>query len=48
MAVEWTIDVNYIMKVQIVEDVAGTNPGVNKEPVQLILEKKYFDKNDTF
>jgi hypothetical protein len=48
MAVEWTIDVNYIQKVQIVEDVTGATPGLNKEPVRVVLETKYFDKNDTF
>jgi hypothetical protein len=48
MAVEWTIDVNYIMKVAIVQDVTVATPGLNKEPVSLVLEKKYYDKNDTF
>ena len=48
MAVEWTIDVNYITKIYITEDVAGTTPGLNKEPVRIVLEKKYYDKNDTF
>ena len=48
MAVEWTIDVNYIQKIYIVEDVTVTDPGLNKAPVRLVLEKKYYDKNDTF
>ena len=47
MAVEWTIDVNYIQKIYIVEDVTGSTPGLNKEPIRLVLEKKYYDKNDT-
>jgi hypothetical protein len=46
MAVEWTIDVNYIHKVMIVADGSGT--GLNKEPVELLLAEKYYDKNDTF
>jgi hypothetical protein len=46
MAVEWTIDVNYIHKVMIVADATGT--GLNKEPVELLLAEKYYDKNDTF
>ena len=48
MAVEWTIDVNYITKIYIVEDVTVPNPGQNKTPVTLVLEKKYYDKGDTF
>jgi hypothetical protein len=48
MAVEWTIDVNYIPKVMIVADVAGATPGLNKQPITMYLEKKYFDKGDTF
>lgn len=48
MAVEWTIDVNYIHKVMIAEDVSGTTPGANKAPVSVIMTEKYYDKNDTF
>ena len=50
MAVEWTIDVNYIHKVMLVGDESsyGTTPGKNKEPVTLRLAEKYYDKNDTF
>lgn len=48
MAVEWDIDVNYITKIMIVQDVTTANPGLNKQPVTLVLEKKYYDKNDTF
>ena len=47
MAVEWEIDVNYIHKVKIEVDVAGATPGLNKAPMTLILESKYYDKNDT-
>ena len=48
MAVEWTIDVNYITKIYIVEDVTVSNPGQNKTPITVVLEKKYYDKGDTF
>lgn len=48
MAIEWEVDVNYITKIGIVEDVTVTTPGLNKAPVVLYLEKKYFDKGDTF
>ena len=47
MAVEWEIDVNYIHKVMIVQDVAGSTPGINKEVVTLVMDHKYYDKNDT-
>jgi len=45
MAVEWEIDVNYIHKVYIVADATG---GLNKAPVTIYLDHKYYDKNDTF
>jgi len=48
MAVQWDIDVNYIHKVFIVEDVTAAQPGLNKVPFTLVLESKYYDKNDTF
>ncbi len=48
MAVEWVIDVNYIHKVKIQQDISTATPGLNKEPIVLILEQKYYDKNDTF
>lgn len=48
MAVEWDIDVNYITKIQIVEDVTTVTPGLNKQPINVVMERKYFDKNDTF
>ena len=48
MAVEWVIDVNYIHKVKIVQDVVTATPGLNKAPVVIVLEQKYFDKSDTF
>ena len=48
MAVEWEIDVNYITKIMIKQDVSGATPGKNKQPVTIVMEKKYFDKGDTF
>ena len=51
MAVEWEIDVNYIHKVYIVEDVTvGTDGtiGKGKKPITIMLDHKYYDKNDTF
>lgn len=46
MAIEWQIDVNFIKKVRIAEDVTG-NPGSGKIPFTIQLEEKYYDKNDT-
>jgi hypothetical protein len=48
MAVQWDIDVNYIHKVQIVKDINDATPGMNKAPFTIVLEQKYYDKNDTF
>ena len=45
MAVEWEIDVNFIKRVRITVD--GTEVD-GKVPASLILEEKYYDKNDTF
>lgn len=42
MAVEWVIDVNYIQKIKIEQDVSGPTPGMNKEPITIVLEKKYY------
>ncbi len=48
MAVQWDIDVNYIHKVAIVADINTAQPGLNKAPFTIMLEQKYYDKNDTF
>jgi hypothetical protein len=48
MVVEWDIDVNYIHKVNIAEDVTVATPGLGKQPFTVVLESKYYDKNDTF
>jgi hypothetical protein len=48
MAVQWDIDVNYIHKVAIKRDVNDAQPGLNKVPFTIVLEQKYYDKNDTF
>lgn len=48
MAVQWDIDVNYIHKVGIVRDVNDAQAGLNKAPFTIVLEQKYYDKNDTF
>ena len=48
MAVEREIDVNYITKIMIKQDVSGATPGMNQEPVSIVMEKKYYDKGDTF
>ncbi len=47
MAIEWSIDVNYIHKVKIEQDITSATPGLNKEPITLVLESKYYDKGDT-
>lgn len=47
MAFQWDIDVNYIHKVAIAEDVTTATPGLNHVPFTLILDQKYYDKNDT-
>jgi hypothetical protein len=43
MAVQWTIDVNYIKKVRIVKDAVPT-AGI----FEVHLEEKYYNKNETF
>jgi hypothetical protein len=48
MSVQWDIDVNYIHKVFIAEDVTTSQAGLNKVPFTMILDQKYYDKNDTF
>ena len=42
-AIQWTIDVNYIKKIKIVESATPTG-GV----FEVKLEEKYYDKNETF
>lgn len=46
MAIEWDIDVNFIKHVRIAE--TSTNTGANFRPFKIVLEEKYYDKNDTF
>ena len=46
MAIEWDIDVNFIKKVKIVGAISGN--GVNKKVETIMLEERYYDKNDTF
>ena len=46
MAIEWDIDVNFIKKVKIVGDISGT--GVSKKVETILLEERYYDRNDTF
>lgn len=48
MSVQWDIDVNFINKIYITVDTAGSTPGLNKAPFTVITESKYYDKNDTF
>ena len=38
MAVEWEIDVNYIHRVGIAQDVTGAEPGKNKAVVTIVLD----------
>ena len=45
MAVEWSIDVNYIKKVFFAKD--NTDTGVNKEEFTISLKERYYDKGDT-
>ncbi|RLC95868.1 MAG: hypothetical protein DRI46_14395, partial [Chloroflexi bacterium] len=42
-AIQWTIDVNYIKRVKIVANGAGSISAFN-----LDLEEKYYNKNETF
>jgi len=46
MAIEWNIDVNYIKKVKIVGAISGN--GADKREESIVLEERYYDKNDTF
>lgn len=46
LAVEWKIDVNYIAKIKITKAPSGAPTLFKSE--KIYLEKKYFDKNDTF
>lgn len=46
MAVQWNIDVNYIKKVKIVSAISGN--GANLREESIVLEERYYDKNDTF
>lgn len=46
MAIQWDIDVNFIKKVRIVGNISGN--GLNKNVETIILEERYYDKNETF
>lgn len=46
MCIEWDIDVNFIKKVKITGAISGA--GTNKHRETIILEERYYDKNDTF
>jgi hypothetical protein len=46
MCIEWNIDVNFIKRVKIVGTVSGT--GTQRNPESIVLEERYYDKNDTF
>lgn len=48
MAIEWDIDVNFIKHVRISERPTGTDLGKGFRPVTIIMDEKYYDKNDTF
>jgi hypothetical protein len=46
MAIEWDIDVNFIKKVKITGNISGS--GANRFAETIMLEERYYDKNDTF
>lgn len=46
MCIQWDIDVNFIKKVRIAGNISGN--GAGKNPETIILEERYYDKNDTF
>jgi len=46
MAIEWDIDVNFIKKVKVTGAISGA--GANKRVETIMLEERYYDKNDTF
>ena len=46
MAIEWDIDVNFIKKVKITGAISGA--GLNKRVETIVMEERYYDKNDTF
>jgi hypothetical protein len=46
MCIEWDIDVNFIKKVKIAGTISGN--GLGKKVETILLEEKYYDKNDTF
>jgi len=46
MCIEWDIDVNFIKRVKIVGAISGGGAGKNVETI--VLEERYYDKNDTF
>jgi hypothetical protein len=49
MCIEWDIDVNFIKKVRIAAQITGgATSGSNKSIETIILEERYYDKNDTF
>ena len=46
MCVQWDIDVNFIKKVKIVGNISGN--GLRMMPETIVMEERYYDKNDTF
>jgi len=46
MAIEWDIDVNFIKKVRITGAISGNGVGGKVETI--MLEERYYDRNDTF
>jgi len=46
MCIEWDIDVNFIKQIKIAGAISGN--GVGKKIETILLEERYYDKNDTF
>lgn len=46
MAIQWEINVNFIKKVRIAGNISGN--GANKNIETIVMEERYYDKNDTF
>jgi len=46
MCIEWRIDVNFIKTIKIVGNISGN--GVQKNVETIVMEERYYDKNDTF
>ena len=46
MIIEWDINVNFIKKVKIVGAISGN--GANEQVETIIMDERYYDKNDTF